>query len=71
VAVWNNYREIAQGMKGYSRFYFVTHSPTLALQESAKPPTSADDKYIYWDAEELARQVIRSGLTGWVLDKAA
>jgi hypothetical protein len=71
VAVWNDYRKIAQGMKEYARFYFVTHSPTPALQEATKPPTSANDKYVYWDEAELTRQVIRSGLTGWVLDKAA
>jgi hypothetical protein len=69
VAVWNEYRKIAKSMKNYSRFYFVTHSPDPALQEAAR--TQAASQYIYWDAEKLAEQVIRSGLTGWVLDKAA
>lgn len=69
VAVWNEYREIAEAMNGYSGFYFVTHSPDKALREAAK--TQAASQYIYWDAEKLAEQVIRSGLTGWVLDKAA
>jgi len=71
VAIWDAYRAIADKMKDYSRFYFVTHSPSPALQEAAKPPTSANGKYVYWDETELTRQVIRSGLTGWVLDKAA
>ena len=69
VAVWDNYRVIAQTMKNYSCFYFVTHSPDKALEEAAK--TLVTSQYIYWDAEELARQVLRSGLTGWLLDKAA
>lgn len=69
VAVWDKYRGIAETMKNYSCFYFVTHSPDKALEEAAK--TQVISQYIYWDAEELARQVIRSGLTGWVLDKAA
>ncbi len=69
VTVWNNYKEIARGMKDYSRFYFVTHSPTKALQDAARSVDSTS--YIYWDVNEIARQVIRSGLTGWVLDKAA
>ena len=69
MAVWNEYREISQAMEGYTRFYFVTHSPNKALREAEKP--HATSQYVYWDAEELTRQVIRSGLTGWVLDKAA
>lgn len=72
VAVWNEYREVAEAMNGdsgYSGFYFVTHSPDEALREAAK--TQADSQYIYWDEEKVAEQVIRSGLTGWILDKAA
>ena len=68
VAVWDAYAKIAHGMTNYSRFYFVTHSPDKALQEVAK--TQETTQYRYWDGNELARQVIRSGLTGWVLDKA-
>ncbi|MBK6591405.1 MAG: hypothetical protein IPG23_01040 [Burkholderiales bacterium] len=71
VGVWSNYRKVADEMKDYSRFYFVTHSPDRALQEAAKAQTSADGRYVYWDEVELTRHVIRSGLTGWVLDKAA
>lgn len=69
VDTWNKYRKIANEMKGYTRFYFVTHSPDKALREADK--THATSQYKYWDADELTRQVIRSGLTGWVLDKAA
>jgi hypothetical protein len=72
VAVWNSYRKIAQGMKNYSRFYFVTHLPVKALREVAKVQAPNDPiQYLYWDAEKIASQVIRSGFTGWVLDKAA
>lgn len=69
VDTWNTYRKIADKMKDYSRVYFVTHSPDAALKEAAKVQDST--QYVYWDEEELTRQVIRGGLTGWVLDKAA
>lgn len=68
LAVWDAYAKIAHGMTNYSRFYFVTHSPDKALQEVAKIQETT--QYRYWDGDELARQVIRSGLTGWMLDKA-
>lgn len=71
VEVWNDYRKIAQNMGDYSQFYFVTHSPTEALHRAATDAVSNDSRYVFWDVEKLADQVVRNGLTGWVLDKAA
>ncbi len=54
---------------GYSRFYFVTHSPNGALRTEA---AAADDlDFILWDVGHLASQAVRGGLTGWLLDKAS
>ncbi len=67
--VWNDYKERFADMQGFSRFYFVTHSPNLALRSEA---AKADDKnYILWGIEQLALQAVRGGLTGWLLDKAS
>lgn len=68
-AVWRAYREKYADMRGYSRFYFVTHSPNEALRSEA---AAADDlDFILWDVGHLAAQAVRGGLTGWLLDKAA
>jgi hypothetical protein len=67
--VWRAYREKYADMRGFSRFYFVTHSPNKALRNEAM---AADDSaFILWDVERLAAQAVRGGLTGWLLDKAA
>lgn len=67
--VWRAYREKYADMRGFSRFYFVTHSPNEALRSEA---SAADDPaFILWDVERLAAQAVRGGLTGWLLDKAA
>ena len=68
-ATWSDYRGKYADMRGYSRFYFVTHSPSDDLCKAA---AAADDPaFILWGAETLASQAIRGGLTGWLLDKAA
>ncbi len=67
--VWRAYREKYADMRGFSRFYFVTHSPNETLRNEAM---AADDPaFILWDVERLAAQAVRGGLTGWLLDKAA
>lgn len=53
----------------FSRFYFVTHSPSDSLRKEAE---AVDDPgFIFWGADQLASQAVRGGLTGWLLDKAA
>lgn len=68
-AVWREYKDKYADMRGFSRFYFVTHSPNEELRREAA--TSDDQDFILWDAERLAAQAIRGGLTGWLLDKAS
>jgi hypothetical protein len=66
---WRSYREKYADMRGYTRFYFVTHSPTAALLQEA---AAADDPgFILWDAQKIAWHSVRGGLTGWLLDKAS
>jgi hypothetical protein len=69
VLVWRTYREKYADMRGFSRFYFVTHSPDKNLRKEA---AAADDPaFVLWDVEHLAVQVVRGGLTGWLLNKAS
>lgn len=69
VAVWQQYREKYADMRGFSRFYFVTHSPNPALRKEAG--TTDDPGFVFWGVEQLAALVVRGGLTGWLLDKAS
>lgn len=69
VLVWRTYREKYANMGGFSRFYFVTHSPDKNLRKEA---AAADNPaFVLWDVEHLTVQVERGGLTGWLLDKAS
>ncbi len=68
-AVWKAYREKFSSMRGFDRFYFVTHSPDASLRKEAE--VSDDKTFILWDVSRLASQAVRGGLTGWLLDKAS
>jgi hypothetical protein len=68
-AVWRAYRETYADMRGFSRFYFVTHSATKGLL--AEAAASDDPSFVFWGVDQLAAQAVRGGLTGWLLDKAA
>lgn len=68
-AVWRGYRKKYADMRGFSRFYFVTHSPDEDLQKAVA--ATDDQDFVFWGVEQLASQAIRGGLTGWLLDKAA
>ena len=65
LAVWSTYREKYADMRGFSRFYFVTHSPNNALIRAATE--AGDTSFILWTAEQLAKQATRGGLTGWLI----
>lgn len=67
-SVWREYRDKYADMRGFSRFYFVTHSPEAGLVAEARG--AEDDSFIFWGAEDLALQSARGGLTGWLIDKA-
>jgi hypothetical protein len=68
LAVWRAYQQKYADMRGFSRFYFVTHSANAALQQAASK--NEDPTFVLWGVEQLAAQAIRGGLTGWLLDKA-
>lgn len=67
--VWRAYRDKYADMRGFARFYFVTHSPTEALRREAE--SAEDPAFVFWGVEQLASQALRGGLTGWLLDKAS
>ena len=58
----------------FSKYYFVTHSPDGFLEELAKlgfPDPDEEFQVIVWSVEELARQSVRNGLVGWLIDRAS
>lgn len=67
--VWSGYKASLTELGGYSKFYFVCHSPSPSLKKLTS--TERDLGMVFWDAAELASQAVRGGLTGWLLDKAS
>lgn len=69
LSVFRDYQKRFQDMQGFSRFYFVTHSPDRALATISKE--SEDGVFITWDATDLASLAVRNGLVGWLVDRAS
>lgn len=66
--VYRAYRDKYADMRGFSRFYFATHSPAKDLVKEA---AAADDpSFVFWGPEEITQLTVRNGLTGWLIDKA-
>lgn len=68
-SLYRSYQAKYSDMRGFSRFYFLTHSPDLALKNLSSEPS--DGSFVFWGAEQLALQAVRNGLVGWLIDKAS
>lgn len=69
VGTYEAYKEKFSDMSGFSKFYFVTHSPNKTLDTLIE--TTTDEDFIFWGVEELSRQSVRNGLVGWLIDRAS
>lgn len=69
LSVYRSYQAKFADMRGFSRFYFVTHSPDKSLQASLAG--ASDNSFVFWGVEQLAQQAARNGLIGWLIDKAS
>jgi restriction endonuclease len=49
--------------QGYSRMFFVYHTPAEAFENTAA------DRVIVWHRYEIARQAVRAGLVDWILSR--
>jgi hypothetical protein len=67
--VYRAYQEKFSDMSGFTRFYFVTHSPDSSL--TAISSEANDGTFVFWGAEQLAQQAARNGLIGWLIDRAS
>ena len=67
-AVYRKYRDKYADMRGFSRFYFVTHSPDNDLSNEAA--LASDPSFVLWGPEKITQLAVNSGLTGWLMDKA-
>lgn len=68
-SVYRSYQAKFSDMSGFTRFYFVTHSPDTSLSDIAEEGN--DGAFIFWGVEQLAQQAARNGLIGWLIDKAS
>ena len=68
-SVYRSYQAKFADMSGFSRFYFVTHSPDPSLKEISSEVS--DGSFVFWGAEQLAQQAARNGLIGWLIDRAS
>lgn len=68
-SVYCSYQAKFADMSGFSRFYFVTHSPDASLKEISSEV--GDGSFVFWGAEQLAQQAARNGLIGWLIDRAS
>jgi hypothetical protein len=68
-ATYDSYQSKFQDMWGFSKFYFVTHSPSAHLEDVQT--AAADDQFIFWGVEQLAEQAVNNGLVGWLIERAS
>jgi hypothetical protein len=68
-SVYRSYQAKFADMSGFSRFYFVTHSPDASLKVISSEVN--DGSFVFWGAEQLAQQAARNGLIGWLIDRAS
>lgn len=66
---YEDYKSRFENMNGYSRFYFVTHSENKMLRDAVS--VIDDELMIFWDVHKLAEHSVKTGLVGWLLDKAS
>ncbi len=69
LSLYRSYQAKFADMKGFSRFYFVTHSPEKSIQRNLVG--TSDNSFVFWGVEQLAQQAARNGLIGWLIDKAS
>lgn len=68
-SVYCSYQERFASTIGFTRFYFVTHSPDTSLKTLSS--NENDDKFVFWGAEQLAEQAAQNGLIGWLIERAS
>jgi hypothetical protein len=66
-AEFESYKQKFADMQGYTRCYFVVHTPSTDLVE-AKAPT---DTIKLLQPKDVARLAAKYGLADWVIDKAS
>ena len=64
LAEFEEYQRTFTDMQGYTRLYFIVHSPTNDLR---KAETLEDLKL--WLPEDIAWRVVKYGLAEWIIDK--
>jgi hypothetical protein len=63
---FENYQQQFADMQGYTRLYFVVHTPSRDL---ARAKTSEEVEL--WLSRDIAHWAVKYGLTDWIIDKAS
>lgn len=66
-ATLDEYRKIFESMADEKKFYFVTHTPLVSIDEELWD----GKRFVFWGPVELSRQAAKNGLAGWLIDKAS
>jgi hypothetical protein len=61
--VFHSLVDALDNSQGYSRMFFVYHTPAEAFENTAS------DRVTVWHRYEIARQAVRAGLTDWILSR--
>ena len=64
LATFENYQKQFEDMQGYSRFYFIVHSPSSDLEN-----TLGTEEFKLILPHKISQLAIRYGLVKWILDK--
>ena len=67
--VYNACKNQFEQLAGFSRYYFVTHSPSDDLLKRVEIDDK-DDQIIFWNARTLGEYSVKNGLVGWLINKA-
>jgi hypothetical protein len=66
LAEFQDYQQRFGEMQGYTRLYFVVHTP---LGDFENP--EADDNIALWLPKDIARWAVKYGLADWIITKAS
>lgn len=69
LAEFENYHQRFADMQGYTRLYFVVHTPSSDLEDLAQSEIPEDIEL--WLPQDIAHQAVKYGLTDWIITKAS
>jgi hypothetical protein len=69
LAEFEDYQQRFADMQGYTRLYFVVHTPSRDLEDLAQSKIPKDIEL--WLPQDIAHRAVMYGLTDWIITKAS